>query len=141
MDQTNVLFVPYRPGKAAIKLSGEISQQKHAAREYHRKVKQRRNGTKQSIADDTNFNVHTEVRVPLQRARSATALPTPSLTSPGGGKADPFNSFAVTDMSPYAQEMLDYGMSNLLMQHMSNTNSLDLPMAALVLLQSWCNDR
>lgn len=44
-NETNVLFIPYRPSYSSKPFSANdpgISQQKHAAREYHRKVKLKR---------------------------------------------------------------------------------------------------
>ena len=130
---TRVLFVPYRPGTTTRKYhdAGEISQQKHAAREYHRKAKQRRqtlkdtssssyasyNGSISSTSESPEFrSVQTarpstywrsESTVSSTRDRSVS-LPMSPRNILGAGRIDPMNSLPLSDMSPYAQEMLDF---------------------------------
>ena len=126
---TRVLFVQYRPGAASHKSNddGEISQQKHAAREYHRKAKQRRQTLKQMNGhpnDSTSQTSESPEIVPVRPAKVSTvqkrrtteyptrdrsiSLPLSPRNLLGAGRIDPMNSLPISDMSPYAQEMLDY---------------------------------
>ena len=108
MDQTNILFVPYSPDRRSAKSLGEISQQKHAAREYHRKAKHRRQTSSPPIADDATFCRASEATKALHRTTS-TGLSTVAVTGNlGAGWADPFDSLPVSSMSSYAQKMLHY---------------------------------
>jgi hypothetical protein len=130
---TQVLFVPYRgvsPGKAKSD-AGSISQQKHAAREYHRKAKLKRlvqqTQTRCSDSDATSdapdcldeAGQHTESRDRKSRQRrrrpspqSSTASNTPSPQSLlSAGRTDPFDSAPVKDLSPHVHQMIDYALN------------------------------
>ncbi|EXJ71060.1 uncharacterized protein A1O5_06053 [Cladophialophora psammophila CBS 110553] len=123
---TNVFFVPYRPHSKSKKPPSDesaISQQKHAAREYHRKAKLERVAKLTAI-----HNRH---------ARSSSADPQPGASSRplllrnksfptdedcnrtfavfdvGTGKPDPFNACVPSGVPSYALDILDYGRSNL----------------------------
>ncbi|OAG45406.1 hypothetical protein AYO21_00040 [Fonsecaea monophora] len=123
---TNVFFVPYRPhSKSKKPSSGEpaISQQKHAAREYHRKAKLERLAKLNAIHN--------------RDARSASESPPPGISSRppllrnktfpeddirnrtfavfdvGTGVLDPFNACIPSGVPSYALDILDYGRSNL----------------------------
>ncbi|KIW94709.1 uncharacterized protein Z519_04686 [Cladophialophora bantiana CBS 173.52] len=123
---TNVFFVPYRPHSKSKKPPSDasaISQQKHAAREYHRKAKLERLAKLNAI-----HNRH---------ARSSSADPQPGASSRplllrnksfptdedydrtfavfdvGTGKLDPFNACVPSGVPSYALDILDYGRSNL----------------------------
>lgn len=130
---TRVLFVQYRPGAVSHRShdDGEISQQKHAAREYHRKAKQRRQTLKQMNGHTSNGTTpstsSTSESPEVVSARTATpstvqtrqssmssirdrsvSLPESPRNLLGAGRIDPMNSLPVSDMSPYAKEMLDF---------------------------------
>ncbi len=126
-----VLFVQYRPGATSHQSrDGDISQQKHAAREYHRKAKQRRQPHKQMTGHNANSTTlstsstsrspeMTSVRVadpstqmrhepPICSIRGrAGLLPESPRNLLGARRVDPMNSLPISDMSSYAQEMLD----------------------------------
>ncbi|KAK4939685.1 hypothetical protein LTR10_020075 [Elasticomyces elasticus] len=140
--ETRVLFVPYRPSHAAEQGSeaSEISLQKHAAREYHRKAKlarlekayagsdappphQRRATRKQStlvrrVRPDNDDIEEWSRRTSCQtlpgtntlRIRTAAA-DSQSPVDVGVGKLDPFNVLIRRDTPRYVQEMLDYAVS------------------------------
>jgi hypothetical protein len=144
---TRVLFVPYRPGlvRQHSYENGEISQQKHAAREYHRKAKQRRQCSKKVTSQPAIFRQKSDSEasqspgsqdhVPVRPRTASTSLsialhdiPTRdrSVSSPilphdwlGAGSLDPMNSLPISNMSPYAQRMLDFCRSTQLRLDMS----------------------
>ncbi|OAL33855.1 hypothetical protein AYO20_06866 [Fonsecaea nubica] len=124
--RTNVFFVPYRPhSKSKKPSSGEpaISQQKHAAREYHRKAKLERLAKLNAVHN--------------RDARSASESPPPGISSRppllrnktfpedeirnrtfavfdvGTGVLDPFNACVPSGVPSYALDILAYGRSNL----------------------------
>ncbi|ETN38187.1 uncharacterized protein HMPREF1541_06218 [Cyphellophora europaea CBS 101466] len=127
MSDTQVLFVPYRGGKPTKKSAGQISQQKHAAREYHRKAKLKRQSQKpkqpppdtrrsESVTSDS----HTTASKDDASASSSTELscslsPSTRNSSPvsvlGAGRVDPFDSRPVKDLTPYAHQMADYALT------------------------------
>jgi hypothetical protein len=126
--RTEVLFVPYRGAKDK-KSAGEISQQKHAAREYHRKAKLKRQAQKSKTSPDAirSKNTSSESLALSSRADSSLSSTSRSVSpatnisasperrnpSPvsvlGAGRVDPFDSQPVKDLTPCVHEMVDYG--------------------------------
>ncbi|OAP54972.1 hypothetical protein AYL99_10672 [Fonsecaea erecta] len=124
--RTNVFFVPYRPNSRSPKpSSGEpaMSQQKHAAREYHRKAKLERlaklnaihNRDARSSSEDPPPDVPS--RPPLHRNQSFPSdrdlNRTFAVFDVGTGIFDPFNASVPSGVPSYALEILDYGRSIL----------------------------
>ncbi|RMZ91674.1 hypothetical protein DV736_g1092, partial [Chaetothyriales sp. CBS 134916] len=118
-QKTRVLFVRYQPGRPSSHSSnGEISQQKHAAREYHRKAKEKRRSARQA-EDTANDEALAQAgplmgsthKVMLPRSKSTQALVPSPARGLGGGSVDPFNSYTVKDLSPHAHRMLDYSLT------------------------------
>ncbi|KAI1629914.1 hypothetical protein EDD37DRAFT_75126 [Exophiala viscosa] len=142
-NETRILFVPYRPSPAAEQPSerSEISLQKHAAREYHRKAKvarlakaytgsnaqppHQRNALGKPPTQVTRLLSQADEReawrrnAPSQRIpgtntfriRTAAAANLQSPTDVGVGKVDPFNVLIRQNTPQYVQEMLDYAVS------------------------------
>jgi hypothetical protein len=150
---TKVLFVPYRPSSASssstapsfrqtrIPLSEEddahISQQKHAAREYHRKAKLQRYGDlgpskkkpprRRSTKVESSWEDGKGRSPPKQDAlslgRGHDGLPDGTKARGveyhsfvpraelGAGQLDPFSAVVPKDLSPYHSEMLEHGTS------------------------------
>jgi hypothetical protein len=106
---TRVLFVPYRPGRAGQKVpdDGEISQQKHAAREYHRKAKVIRHTLKQQQTPKQSEKGNNIAQTPTT-AKAGISLPLSPRSILGAGRIDPLNSLPVNDTSPHAKEMFDF---------------------------------
>ena len=127
---TQILFVPYRGAKDSKRSDGQISQQKHAAREYHRKAKLRRQAqrsrdrspdnkrSKSDASETSSIPSATEsLRTSSSRSVSPTAIISISSASRkpspvsvlGAGRIDPFDSQPVKDLTPCVHEMVDYG--------------------------------
>jgi hypothetical protein len=106
---TRVLFVPYRPGRAGQKVpdDGEISQQKHAAREYHRKAKEIRHTLKQQQHSKHSEKGNNAPQTPAT-GNSGISLPLSPRSILGAGRIDPLNSLPINDTSPHAKEMFDF---------------------------------
>lgn len=136
---TQVLFIPYRGNSAGKKDKdvGAISQQKHAAREYHRKAKLKKQSQRAkdknahdadrkdsggSISDDgqipgsssdrsvspsTEKSSHIECPI---LALQCSRTPSP-VTLLGAARTDPFDTRPVKDLTPYVHHMVDYAMS------------------------------
>ncbi|KIX97703.1 uncharacterized protein Z520_06481 [Fonsecaea multimorphosa CBS 102226] len=124
--RTNVFFVPYRPHSRSPKpSSGEpaMSQQKHAAREYHRKAKLERlaklNATHNRDARSSSEDPQPDAssRPPLHRNQSFPSdkelNKTFQVFDVGTGIFDPFNASVPSGVPSYALDILDYGRSNL----------------------------
>ncbi|RMZ77112.1 hypothetical protein DV737_g4534, partial [Chaetothyriales sp. CBS 132003] len=118
-QKTRVLFVRYQPGRSSSPSSnGEMSQQRHAAREYHRKAKERRRSTRK-VEDATNDEALAQAdplvgsirKAVLPLSKSNQALGPFPARALGGGRVDPFNSYTVKDLSPHAHQMLDYSLT------------------------------
>lgn len=139
--ETRVLFVPYRPSRESKQASegSELSVQKHAAREYHRKAKIVRlekayaasktqhppprgkvpckPPTHESLLETENDDVEEwrdEVSCQTLPGTNAFRIRIAAATSRspidvGVGKVDPFNVLIRRDTPQYVQEMLDYG--------------------------------
>jgi hypothetical protein len=118
---TQVLFVPYRGSAPDKKPPGGISQQKHAAREYHRKAKLKRqtsNQNSQSPEPRSTPPSAAPKTICRSTSRSSTSShenvelisrgPSP-VSLLGAGRIDPFDSQPVKDLVPHAHEMVDYG--------------------------------
>lgn len=131
---TQVLFIPYRGKTKAKKDVGAISQQKHAAREYHRKAKLRKqsqqssdrppniNRTDSYSDDGSNLTALSRSASPDDAlsnvTSSSTAISeysctrTPSPVSQlGAGRIDPFDSAPVKDLTPHVHHMIDYALN------------------------------
>lgn len=125
---TNVFFVPYRPqSKAKTKPSTpddepDITPQKHAAREYHRKAKLDRlaklNALHSRHVRSTSLPVSTSdsvssARPPLPRSNTSTDEKEPhrsfAVYDAGTGQLDPFNACVPSGVPSYALDILDYG--------------------------------
>jgi hypothetical protein len=128
--RTQVLFVPYRGAKDNKEKNGEISQQKHAAREYHRKAKLKRQALKSkdrsrdtirsksdasetksvASASDSSLTLSSRSVSPTTISSTSPARREPSPVSVlGAGRVDPFDSQPVKDLTPCVHEMVDYG--------------------------------
>lgn len=122
-----VLFVPYNPQSSTEpnpEDKPEISKQKHAAREYHRKAKlSRRTKALGASASSTSRNPplstqHRDAAMnaqPLTQARNLPSRNNPRAirSSPmdvGVGSLDPFNVCVRGNVPSYVHEMLDHGM-------------------------------
>ncbi|KAK4940094.1 hypothetical protein LTR10_019723 [Elasticomyces elasticus] len=132
---TNILFVPYqRPtaGKKTKQGSGngdEISPQKHAAREYHRKAKIRQLADPGTLHKRHSHRKHTtQRRQPSGDDQHRITSPHSNKESvpketkqhnhlstidPGAGHLDPFNIVLPHNVPSYALDMLDYGATIL----------------------------
>ncbi|KAI1626939.1 hypothetical protein EDD37DRAFT_239710 [Exophiala viscosa] len=132
---TNILFVPYQQASAGKKTkqgSGngdEISPQKHAAREYHRKAKIRQLANPGMLHKRHSHRKHTtekhqpsgddQHRTTSQRSKKESVPKEKkqhnrlSTIDPGAGHLDPFNIVLPNNVPSYALEMLDYGATIL----------------------------
>ncbi|RMD44308.1 hypothetical protein DV735_g910, partial [Chaetothyriales sp. CBS 134920] len=127
-QKTRVLFVRYEPGRSSShSTNGEISQQRHAAREYHRKAKAKRQSTRPVVnaaiatkaAKAANDGDPGQAGPParpthkaiLPRSARSQAPVLPLKREPGGSSADPFNCYTVKDLTPHAHQMLDYSLT------------------------------
>lgn len=126
----NVLFVPYRPPFSSEQVppddESQISLQKHAAREYHKKAKlQRLAGGKPAKQQkpfkgsashaDGLYSSSRRCLLPRhhgsldeRRDRKSSSISNLEL---GAGKLDPFNVSVPRDLSRYVLEILDHGKS------------------------------
>ncbi|KAJ9500268.1 hypothetical protein H2202_004063 [Exophiala xenobiotica] len=127
-EVTNILFVPYRqPSSNKAKLSAtvgdDISPQKHAAREYHRKAKVTRQQAESSAQNKRhsrkkhqpsegrpNAGSHPKKESVLEEEDQTKTL---EVIDPGAGRLDPFNIVLPNNVPSYVMEMLDYGVSIL----------------------------
>ena len=130
---TQVLFIPYGAKASGKKDPGTISQQKHAAREYHRKAKLKRlsqrdgekpaNLVRKDSSSDDGQSIASSSRsgTPLndrssslgyssQQQLSHRRLPSPN-TVLGAARTDPFDSKPVKDLSPHVHYMIDYALT------------------------------
>ncbi|KAK7890698.1 hypothetical protein LTR67_007907 [Exophiala xenobiotica] len=129
---TRILFVPYRPPRSSKQApdDSEISLQKHAAREYHRKAKLERlakayassrppPGQRQQEASPRKSGGQGSRRQAHQklpgmnafRIRAEASSDCPSPLDVGVGQMDPFNVLMRRDVPPYVQEMLAHALS------------------------------
>lgn len=128
---TNILFVPYRQPAAGKKTKqgsadgDEISPQKHAAREYHRKAKIRQLADPGTVHKRHSHRKNSKQKQPPPGAgQEHTTLPRSkkesvskgekqvdrlSIMDPGAGHLDPFNIVLPSNVPSYVLEMLDYG--------------------------------
>ena len=128
---TNILFVPYQQptgGRKTKQGSGngdEISPQKHAAREYHRKAKIRqladpgmlhkRHSHRKSTKQKHQPSVDDQQSTTSPRSKKESVSKEEkqhnhlSTIDPGAGHLDPFNIVLPNNVPSYALEMLDYG--------------------------------
>lgn len=127
-NETNVLFIPYRPSYSSKQpsVSGQgISQQKHAAREYHRKVKLNRLANKPSTTHkrkpytELDINSAQSQRSPRSIAPSKNTFPIGEETDApyrifdvGAGQWDPFQVCIPRGVPNYVLQMLDHGKSS-----------------------------
>lgn len=123
----NVLFIPYRTSSSPPEGSRDvsrISQQKHAALEYHRRLKLERLATfPGAIKSQKSSKIASHIQQPqssLQRrlrprSQGTTDREDRSIRASlhiwdlGVGQLDPFNVSVPLDTSPYSLEMLDHG--------------------------------
>ncbi|KIW10151.1 hypothetical protein PV08_11112 [Exophiala spinifera] len=128
---TNIMFVPYRQAtpkkpEQASEFDDEISTQKHAAREYHRKAKMMRQQADSSTqgkrhprkkTQTTKDQTPTAARPNKESVRRAAHEDSHAsnleVIDPGAGQLDPFNIVVPNNVPSYALEMLDYGVSIL----------------------------
>ena len=127
-NQTNVLFVPYRPSysskQSSVKGQG-ISQQKHAAREYHRKVKLQRLATKTDPTNKGKSFTKIDINLDPSTRSSRSILPRENTFLNGEGTKvphtiievgaeqwDPFHVCLPEGIPNYVLEMLDHGKSS-----------------------------
>jgi hypothetical protein len=137
---TQVLFIPYRGNSVGKKDkdSGPISQQKHAAREYHRKAKLKKqsqranqnksldNGHGETSNDDgqilgsssqrsvspgsTEGSSHISSHIELLNSGQCSRTPSP-MSRLGAGRVDPFDTKPVKDLTPHVHHMVDYALT------------------------------
>lgn len=135
---TKLLFIPYRPtcGTKEAPTGSDISLQKHAAREYHRKAKLARlarayaNSSHPMRDSGTVFHERPRKGPQYQAAHGTStsdsdtrpgdenafpfrteAVRRPSPVEVGVGQLDPFNVLIRRDVPHYVQEMLDHAVS------------------------------
>jgi hypothetical protein len=129
-EVTNILFVPYRQSssnkaKLSATVGDDISPQKHAAREYHRKAKVTR---QQAESGAQNKRHSRKKHQPSESRQNAGSHPkkesvleeegqtkTLEVIDPGAGRLDPFNIVLPSNVPSYVMEMLDYGKAPSLM--------------------------
>ena len=130
LNDTNILFVPYRPSYSSKPLSADISmisQQKHAAREYHRKAKlqrtARRAGTTHKRQPHASIDIYVDPSNnpsrPFQPRKNTFPDRTVStqyhiIRDVGSGQLDPFHVCVPEGIPNYVLEMLDHGKSSRL---------------------------
>lgn len=126
-NETNVLFVPYRPSYSSTQSSANssgISQQKHAAREYHRKVKLQRLANKTGTTHKRKPPTKIDINLDQSSLSSRSILPRDNtflngegtnvphpITEIGAGQWDPFHVCVPQGVPNYVLEMLDHGKS------------------------------
>jgi hypothetical protein len=114
--EMQLLFVPYTGNQpsTSTKPAGKISQQQHAALEYHRQSRLRK------VQFPHNSN---KVSNPKEKEKRKQEVPgthsflvetlNPELYGPvmalGAGRIDPFNAYCVDSPTMQAHEMLDHG--------------------------------
>ncbi|KIW71987.1 hypothetical protein PV04_00211 [Phialophora macrospora] len=126
---TNVFFVPYRPhSKSKRPLSAqepEITQQKHAAREYHRKAKLERHARLDGLIHNRHArSTSVPAAQPQSESDSRPLLPRNrsfqedqiynnsfAIFDAGTGQFDPFNTCVPAGVPNFALDILDYGRS------------------------------
>lgn len=127
---TNVLFVPYRPSSSTSTKSSSssssstsnapvISQQKHAAREYHRKARLQRLANldaphkRHGRSKSEQLAESLQTRPVLPRSQSFSNVEDfdqkLSVFDVGIGEFDPFNACVPHGASNYVLEMLEHG--------------------------------
>src|ERR1700742_4673483 len=121
---TNVFFVPYRPHSKSAKSPSDdepvISQQKHAAREYHRKAKLERHAKLSALHSHHARSISVPVAESQSDSSSRPLLPrhksfqdgqdyTKSFAvfDAGTGQLDPFNACVPSGVPPYTLDILD----------------------------------
>lgn len=128
-SETNILFVPYRPlysSKQRSSDSSTISQQKHAAREYHRKAKSQRlatiAGTIHKRTHHASFDINVDQSTTSTPSHPTSLLRNTCLTrskfdepdtieSLGASQLDPFHVCIPEGVPNYVLEILDPGKS------------------------------
>jgi hypothetical protein len=125
-EGTNVFFIPYRPQSKSKKPSADhapgISQQKHAAREYHRKAKldrlTKQNARHPHHGRSASVPVSHSQSEPSSRLLIARSKSVPGdeeydeslvIARAGTGQLDPFNACVPSGVPAYALDILDYG--------------------------------
>lgn len=123
---TNVFFVPYRPNSKSKKSPSlqepEISQQKHAAREYHRKAKIERLAKLNAFHNPQARSTSVPALQSYPESSSRALLPRNrsfqneqeyddsfAVFDAGTGQLDPFSTFVPPGRPSYALDILDYG--------------------------------
>ena len=118
----NVLFIQYDGGKKPTTIKG-VSQHQHAAREFHRREKLKRNARRLHFAQ-SGKNLYAPTKSPhvkevLDDEQPIEGRPRQLLTplsSPqtviGEGRMDPFNAFCTKDVPVYVHEILDHALSH-----------------------------
>jgi hypothetical protein len=114
-QEMQLLFVPYSgQSLSSTKPVGKISQQQHAALEYHRQSRLRK---VQSAHEGDKAGSHKEKKkrkheIPGTDSFLVETL-NPELYGPvmalGAGRVDPFNAYCVDSPTMQAHEMLDHG--------------------------------
>ena len=123
-----VLFVPYSPSKASQKRgeTSDISPQKHAAREHHRKAKllkkaARKDDQLAAHADGKELTRHRS-RWNVQWPHNDNEEPPHAIREPrtilGEGRLDPFDAYCTRGQPLIVHEMLDHGESALVRRWM-----------------------
>ncbi|EXJ65376.1 hypothetical protein A1O7_01717 [Cladophialophora yegresii CBS 114405] len=125
---TNVFFVPYRPHSTPDKSHSvqepKISQQKHAAREYHRKAKLERLAKLNAVHDRHARSTSVPATQPQSESSSRPILPRNRsfqgdqvydnsfvIFDIGIGQLDPFNACVPAGVPTFALDILDYAPS------------------------------
>ena len=141
---TNVFFVPYRPTSKSKKFSSadepEISQQKHAAREYHRKAKIERVAKLNALHNQRARSTSVAAAQTQPDSSSRPLLPRNrtfqndqdydksfAVFDAGTGQLDPFNACVPSGVPSYALDILDYGEPPKLFFSFSFTCEICLP--------------
>lgn len=148
-NETNVLFIPYRPSYSSKPFSANdpgISQQKHAAREYHRKVKLKRLANKTTTTHKRK--PYTEIDINSDQSRWSIRSISPRdntfpngeerdashrISDVGSGQWDLFHVCVPQGVPDYVLEMLDHGKSR------KSSLTLHLVLSWQIALQSTFN--
>ena len=113
-----LLFLPYKPTRDSLDSAeaSDISPQKHAAREHHRKVKllKKATGNKTKLkASKSGIEAATKGNGGSSTAAGDEGTYPGPLTVLGAGRVDPFGVYCASDQSMIVHEMVDHGKSTL----------------------------
>jgi hypothetical protein len=119
-QEMQLLFVPYAGNQpsSSTKPAGKVSQQQHAALEYHRQTRLRKVQFAHSADKGGDYKEKKKKKRDIPGTDSfLVETLNPELYGPvmalGAGRVDPFNAYCVDSPTLQAHEMLDHGRSLL----------------------------